>query len=111
MFLLVGFWAFLARKYKKFPFFWLNFVFLFSRESEKYAEALKLKANKYRTTWSVDKNWLQIPRKKNVDPKKISFLYIGQLNERKGIMPMLHAWNSFNKSYFYVIIYSKISYL
>ncbi len=90
---------FLVRNARKLLYRRLNFVFLFSRESEKYAEALKLKANKYRTTWSVDKNWLQIPRKKNDDPKKISFLYIGQLNERKGIMPMLQAWNSFNKSY------------
>jgi glycosyltransferase involved in cell wall biosynthesis len=72
-----------------------DFFFALSRDVEDYAASLGLAGRRYTSSWSVESSWLSLPRKESsIFPLK--FLYVGQLIERKGIMPMLRAWKRFS---------------
>jgi glycosyltransferase involved in cell wall biosynthesis len=76
----------------------LDYVFCFSEEAKEYARSLELKARLYRSSWSIDPAWLeQAPRAKR-SRNAVTFLFVGQLNPRKGIMPLLLAWKEFSGS-------------
>ena len=77
----------------------LDFVFCFSNDAVSYFNSLHLKARIYRSSWSIDSDWLRwdLPNEKNKN-NKITFLFVGQLIHGKGVMPLLNAWQKFSQT-------------
>jgi glycosyltransferase involved in cell wall biosynthesis len=77
----------------------LDFAFCFSQDAVIYIKSLRLKTRIYRSSWSIESDWLRwdLPNRKNTKGT-VTFLFVGQLIHRKGVMPLLHAWQKFSQT-------------
>ena len=74
----------------------LDFVFCFSEEAVNYVHALELRARIYRSSWSIDAEWLTHGSSVTKNANLVTFLFVGQMNPRKGVMALLSAWKQFS---------------
>jgi len=76
-----------------------DFILSFSRLAKQYAESIGINANLYETSWSIDPKWLSMERISKIRTSCLRFLFVGQLNERKGILPLIHSWAKYIRAY------------
>jgi len=71
-----------------------DFLICFSQDADSYARAIAPSVRRYRSSWSVDSDWLNlVPARKCVDESRaVRFLFVGALIERKGVLQLVQAW-------------------
>jgi len=72
-----------------------DFILSFSRLAKDYADSIEIKAKLYDTSWSIDPKWLSMERTSEIRTSDLRFLFVGQLNGRKGILPLINSWANY----------------
>jgi len=96
----------LIQLFRKYLYQKADFVFYYSDDAKVYAESINLKSTLFRTSWTVNEEWLQQTIKlreakmlaiSKKTKRVLQYVCVGSLSERKGVLLLLRAWIDFSK--------------
>ena len=71
-----------------------TFFVCFSQDADDYARSIAPAVHRYRSSWSIDADWLQLPRVESSTEQQVRVLYVGALIELKGVAQLIAAWHA-----------------